>query len=68
MSTYFLLVADGYYLGNMVMMSFLSDCREAFVISMGLRNGGPPGPEQMRGEQGGGRRARQGGHHTSVTP
>ena len=57
----FLLVADGYGLRDMVMMSFLSDCQKAFVISTGLRNGGPPGPERMRGEQGGGRLARQAG-------
>jgi hypothetical protein len=40
------------------MKSFLSDCREAYSHFMELPNGGPPGPERMRGEQGGGRLAR----------
>jgi hypothetical protein len=44
------------------MGSFLSDCWEAFVISLGYGMGDPlaPAPKE-RGEQGGGR------HHPSVT-
>ncbi|MCD4717983.1 MAG: hypothetical protein K8R45_14740, partial [Desulfobacterales bacterium] len=44
-----------------VMRSFPSDCREAFVISLGYGMGDPLAPSQRRGEQGGGR------HHPSVT-
>jgi hypothetical protein len=55
------------------MESFLSDCWEAFVISLGYGMGDPlaPAPKERdplapapkeRGEQGGGR------HHPSVTP
>jgi hypothetical protein len=36
---------------KMATTSFRSDWREAFVISVELRNGGPPGPERSRGEQ-----------------
>jgi len=43
------------------MVSFLSDCREAFVISYSYGMGDPQAPIRRIGEQGGGRL------HPSVT-
>ncbi len=39
----------------MVVMSFLSDCREAFVVSGGYGMGDPLAPSKVEGNVGGGR-------------
>jgi hypothetical protein len=50
------------------MKSFLSDCREAFVISRSYGMGDPLAPSEGEGNREGGGLPASGGLHPSVTP
>jgi hypothetical protein len=50
------------------MKSFLSDCREAFVISWSYGMGDPLAPSEVEGNREGGGLPASGGLHPFVTP